>query len=113
MKDGIVRRVLSFFGIIRKMENRTAIEAKIDELNRVSAGMPLKPASGTLAGVLFSPAVMPPQIWQEFPGYNSLTKFDYNNGSPTFSPSVGIPIKAFLNTRTGEIKTFVASIFEK
>lgn len=64
-------------------------------------------------GPISNPLAGHPQVWEEFPGYNALTKFDFNNGSPIFSPASGVPIKAFLNTRTGEIRTFVATIFEQ
>ena len=93
------------------MENRERIAEKIDELNRESAGLPSRQQPGTMAGLL-SPNLEPPKIWQEFPGYSAMTKFEYNNGAPIFSPSTGVPIKAFLNTRTGEIRTFMASLFE-
>lgn len=93
------------------MENRDRIAEKIQELNRYSAGLPPKAPPGTIGGLLSSVAE-PPQIWQEFPGYTALTKFEFNNGAAVFTPSSGIPIKAFLNTKTGEIKTYLASIFE-
>ena len=86
------------------MADPLKIATKIAELNRESANQTPRTVSGLLTPI--------PQVWKAFDGYNTLTKFDYNNGSPLFTPSVGIPLKAFLNTQTGEIKTFVADIFE-
>lgn len=90
-------------GILKApMEDPQKVAKKIVDLNNASwreSGSP--------------PMARAPQVWQEFTGYNALTKFDFNNGAPIFHPSVGIPLKAFLNIVTGEVKLFVASIFER
>jgi len=91
------------------MENRTKVLEKIEELNRESAGISTSPVGGGIPGLS---SIFPQTIPQEFSGYSALTKFDYNNGAPIFNPASGVPIKAFLNSRTGEIKIFLASIFE-
>jgi hypothetical protein len=94
------------------MENRSKVLEKIEELNRESAGLSTSPVGGGLPGLI---SVFPhtvPQVWQEFPGYHALTKFDYNNKAPIFTPSSGVPVKVFLNSNTGEIRIFLASIFE-
>jgi len=98
----MMKAILRFFmgGRIRRMENEKAIQEKILELNRESWMLLGNSVSGLI-----------PTVWQKIDGYHALTKFEYNDGSPLFNPSTGIPLKAFLNIRTGEIKTFVASIF--
>ena len=90
-------------------ENHFKVEAKIIELNKEDYAK-AHPSNAGLIGVLQTQSI--PKVWQEFMGYSALTKFDYNNGAPTFNPSSGVPVKAFLNTRTGEIRIFLASIFE-
>lgn len=51
--------------------------------------------------------------WLPADGYHAITRFDFNNGSPTFNPGMGAPLKAFFNPNTGEVKTFLARFFEK
>lgn len=47
-------------------------------------------------------------------GYYALTKFEFPKGSAgaVFTPSVGVPVKAFMNTNTGEIRIFAANFFD-
>lgn len=85
------------WGRIRRMEVQSKIDSKIGELN-------LESANGDAASVQ--------PVWQYYTGYHALTKFDFNSGKPIFTPSSGVPVKAFLNTRTGEIRVFSANIFE-
>lgn len=73
-------------------EDPNKIQAKISELDTLA-----KPAS-----------------WEEIGGNFAITRFEvHDDGSPIFLPSKGIPLKAFFNKRTGEIKIFPAKIFEK
>jgi hypothetical protein len=45
--------------------------------------------------------------WQPINDTHTLTKVDLtNDASPTFIPTSGIPVKAFINTQTGEIRIF-------
>jgi len=54
--------------------------------------------------------------WEEITGNHALTSVDgdfRSNSNVVFKPASGIPIKGFLNRRTGEIKIFPAVMFEK
>jgi hypothetical protein len=79
------------------MENPLKVQAKIVELNAAST-------------TLGHPAVYE---WIAFQGYSALTYASLETPQPPrFNPTVGIVVKTFMNTRTGEIKTFNAYIFE-
>jgi hypothetical protein len=88
------------------MENPIKIKKRIEELNKQEPKS-VSPLGSTNLSVTT-------MAWQEIPGYFAITKFEYgsNGKGPSFSPAFGIPIKAFFNTRTGEVRTFLASIFE-
>lgn len=79
------------------MENPLKVLQKINELNSKE----LRDVSGQII----------PQ-WTSISGYFALTGFEFGNGSPNFNPGFGVPVKVFMNTRTGEIKTFSANHFE-
>lgn len=51
--------------------------------------------------------------WSTIPGYFAITGFDFGQGAPTFNANFGYPIKVFINQRTGEMKFYPASLFEK
>jgi hypothetical protein len=54
--------------------------------------------------------------WIEADGYHALTKMEYFKEQPeasVFNPASGIPLKTFVNPNTGEIKIFLAAVFEK
>jgi hypothetical protein len=44
--------------------------------------------------------------WEEAEGYAALINVDGPVEKPNFDPSQGIIVKVFVNTRTGEIKTY-------
>ena len=51
-------------------------------------------------------------VWVDLQGTHGLMKMDIKtDGSVHFSGTEGFPTKGFLNTKTGEIKTFSARIF--
>ena len=51
--------------------------------------------------------------WQEAEGYHALTRVEYGRNQPAvFNPASGIPLKIFVNITTGEIKMFLAILFE-
>lgn len=101
-------------GRMRTMENRHAIDEKILALNREEARRNrATPSLGTIGNTIGT--APDPQVWAEIPGYFALTKFDYpneDNSGAVFNPSFGVPVKVFMNTETGEIKTFSGNIFE-
>ncbi len=76
------------------MEDKTKVKSKIDELN--------KTYNTTNA-------------WTAIDGYYAITKFDFgkDDKNPNFSPSSGVPVKMFVNQTNGEIKLFLAKLFEK
>ncbi|MDE1970779.1 MAG: hypothetical protein KGI50_04380 [Patescibacteria group bacterium] len=80
------------------MENPLKIQAQLNELNRQSTpdGQPVV------------------NEWIAFQGYSALTyaQLEASSPLPRFNPTMGIVVKTFLNTRTGEIKTFNAYMFE-
>lgn len=49
----------------------------------------------------------PVDEWWPIPGYVAITNFEKKEGQAVFNPSSGIPLKAFLNTRTGEVRTIL------
>jgi hypothetical protein len=53
--------------------------------------------------------------WVAIADFHALTKFEYgiSDKGPTFYPSSGIPMKAFINIKTGEIKLYSGRIFLK
>ena len=71
------------------MEDPVKVQQKINELNELGGN------------------------WIANKGYFAVTGFDFNNGKPIFSPSLGIPVKVFNNTITGEVKIFLATGFER
>ena len=72
-------------------------------------------------------ATTPGQKWIAINGYTALMNFSYGSSSlrsltslirgnskqAVFNPSGGYPVKAFLNTATGEVKMFSIELFEK
>lgn len=53
-----------------------------------------------------------PGPWVPVQGFNAITKFEFGpSGSFVFTPIVGFPVKAFLNTQTGEVKMYDARNF--
>lgn len=97
----ILSRVRKWLGgMLSAMENPEAIKRKILELNR---------QSWILAG---SPVIAQvPDIWKPIDGYMAITGFEEKNGTAIFNPTRGYPLKAFLNTQTGEVRTYAASLF--
>lgn len=53
--------------------------------------------------------------WEQAQGFHALTGFEFGSKEkrPVFKPDFGIPIKAFVNKRTGEFKIFPALNFVK
>lgn len=50
--------------------------------------------------------------WFALPGLHAFTKFDYlQGGGAMFTPTVGYPIKVFMNGATGETRIFPAALF--
>ena len=82
------------------MEDTQKIQQKLNELN--SKESPLFHLGGQFAGP-----------WVHVAGYFALTGVDLKEGGSTFNPSFGVPVKVFMNNKTGEIKTFSACLFEK
>lgn len=72
-------------------ENPTKVSKKVQQLNRISP-------SGQ-------------KSWEALDGWNALTTVSFNGKNPTFNPSFGYPVKAFVNTTTGEVKVFAADLF--
>ena len=81
------------------MENQIKVQTKINELNASE----------------IRPGFPNPTEWTAIGGYFSMTGFDFNHGKgqPIFNPSFGVPVKVFMNSRTGEVKTFSAYFFEQ
>lgn len=53
-------------------------------------------------------------LWKEVEGTSALIKMEVpENGPVVFHPNEGFPIKAFLNTETGEVRTFNARRFSR
>ncbi|MBI3549441.1 MAG: hypothetical protein HY078_10410 [Elusimicrobia bacterium] len=50
--------------------------------------------------------------WVVLEGYFAITSVEVILGSVNFNPGKGVPMKAFLNTRTGEIRTFAAKFLD-
>ena len=78
-------------------ENPQKVQQKVQELNAMEPRNP------------FGEII--PQ-WIGIQDYFAITGFHFNNGHPLFDAKFGFPLKAFLNTKTGEIKVFSASFFE-
>lgn len=73
-------------------EDPQKIQRKIEELNASTPGM----------------------FWGVVKGNHALTGMVVDpKGTATFLPTRGIPLKAFFNKSTGEIKIFPARMFEK
>lgn len=71
-------------------ENRQLVQNWIDWLNTTSG----------------------PGPWVEMNGFTALTVVTIeDNGTITFNPNRGFPLKSFLNTLTGEIRSFSATKF--
>lgn len=70
-------------------QNQTLIDQKIAELSRLTN-----------------------HIWKEAQGYHALTMVDIRTSGVAFNPASGIPIKVFVDTVSGELKMFPASMFE-
>lgn len=53
--------------------------------------------------------------WVQATGFYAITGFEFEkpNQSPNFNPAHGVPVKIFIDTVTGEIRTFAASIFRR
>ena len=49
--------------------------------------------------------------WIPVDGYNAITGMNIQGPQISFNPNVGVPVKIFVNARTGEIKTFDARAF--
>lgn len=48
-------------------------------------------------------------VWAASTGFHASTAITFINGDvkqPIFNPAEGIPVKTFINTETGEIKTY-------
>lgn len=73
------------------MESQAKVEALLKTLNR-----------GKVQGE-----------WIAAPGNNALTIVEINGTEANFNPSSGMPLKAFININTGEIKIYHASVFMK
>ena len=74
------------------MEDLVKVQKKIDELNAVRKG------------------------WIAAEGINALTSVSGDiiaKKDIHYNPNVGYPVKIFINTEDGEIKTFAAVLFEK
>lgn len=71
------------------------IQSKIDEVLK-------KLNSGTIRGE-----------WIAVPGNHALTIVDFNGKDANFNPGSGMPLKAFINVNTGEVKIYHASVFFK
>lgn len=81
-------RFLRKLGIIGDMQDPKKIEAKIKDLG---------------AG------------WIEVLGYHTVTSIDYTKKNPNasvFNPTKGVPLKVFVNPINGEVKMFLADLFE-
>lgn len=83
------------------MQNVAAINQKIGELNRESWER-----NGKV------PLAVIPQLWQPIDGYMAITGFEYKNGMAIFNANKGFPVKSFLNSQTGEVRMYAASLFE-
>lgn len=54
----------------------------------------------------------PPGPWLPIDGFNTITKLNFDSdGNAIFEGNSGYPLKAFVNTKTGEVKTFDARRF--
>jgi len=87
-----ILKSMLFGGIFKHMQDPNLIRAKIVELNSGETG-----------------------DWEEITGNHALTSVDGDfrtNSNIVFKPASGVPLKAFLNRRTGEIKIFPAIMFE-
>jgi len=49
--------------------------------------------------------------WIAVPNNHALTLVDFNGKAANFRPDAGIPLKVFVNVKTGEIKTYDARAF--
>ena len=92
------------------MENPLTVQAKINELNAISTqpGQPIVNewiAFQGYSAIIYAtiPAYVTPSAFAGLPPMRH----------PTFNPSAGIAVKAFMNSRTGEIKMFNAYMFEQ
>lgn len=47
--------------------------------------------------------------WIEAKGNHALTVVEFDGKNANFMPGAGIPLKAFINTKTGEIKSYHAN----
>lgn len=52
-----------------------------------------------------------PGLWVELPGTHALMKVQVGDTGVFYPPNIGFVVKGFLNTQTGEVKTFNARIF--
>jgi hypothetical protein len=91
---GLIAEILNSLGVIRHMPPPPNFSRKqiLDELNSLSQG-----------------------TWVEVDGYYStLTPQFLGGGRVNFTPpmQVGIVLKAFLNTRTSEIRTYIAKYLD-
>lgn len=49
----------------------------------------------------------PPGPWIPIDGFNTVTNLTFDiNGNAIFNANAGYPLKGFVNTSTGEVKTF-------
>jgi hypothetical protein len=82
-----------FFGVkINAMrENPVAIQVKIDYLN----------------------SLVPGQIWFAISGFSAITSVSYDSsGGLIFNPSQGYIVKVFVNSATGEVRSYAAQLFQ-
>ena len=82
------------------MEDVEKVQKLLNELNAKEA--PLHGLGGAFAGP-----------WVHIQGYFAITGFDFKEGGNIFNPSFGVPVKVFMNNKTGEIKIYSAFLFEK
>lgn len=90
---GILRAFFIKFGILEYMppqEDKKKVNDKIEYLKKEYGGS-----------------------WIQLIGFNALTIASYEVTGIIYNPSVGTPVKAFINTQTGEIKVYDARFFFK
>lgn len=87
------------------MENLQKVQQKVDELNKRDqrSGLPMVP------GILGQKST--PQ-WVAIEGYFALTGFSNKSGQSVFNSAFGVPVKVFLNNKTGAIEIFSSNLFE-
>lgn len=79
----------------RRYTIRMEIQSKIDEILKELNG-------GKITGT-----------WMAIPGNHALTVVNFNGKEANFNPGSGIPLKVFINVKTGEIKIYHATVFLK